>query len=132
MKTVKKLLLITGTVGILLILFAGITLIASAVPSKSNREDTKAIKGKLNSISTCCPGGDIIFDLENDGGKSYYINRGVEHGLVVQDLERQLLGKEITLLYHKGGWNVLNYRNQVQHVCEVQIDKKVLYTELVD
>lgn len=128
----KKLLLILGTFFTVLIIFAGVTFLTSAIPAHSQREDTKSINGKLTSLSTCCPGGDIIFNLENDNNKTYYINRGVQSGLVVKELENELKGKEVTLLYHKGGWNVMNFKKSLKHVCEVRMGNKVLYSELTN
>jgi hypothetical protein len=129
----KKLFEVLGLVFILLILFTGISFYMSAIPGQSKREDTKLISGKLRAISTCCPGGDIIFRLENPSDNSaYYINRGVENGLDANLLKDQLLEKEITIAYHKRGWNVMNFTNEAKHICEVRYGEQVLYTEITN
>ena len=53
---------------------------ASLSPAPAhNYENTVAITGVLESVSTCCPGGDVIFDLEGHDNR-YYINRALEEG----------------------------------------------------
>lgn len=90
------------------------------------------LKDKLISISSCCSGGDITFHMANDGNKSYYINRGTENGLDVKELEKDLIGKDIIIYYHRHSWNIINYRDQVRHICELRTNDKVYYTEIAD
>ena len=128
----KRLLTIFGATCVGLVLFTIVTLFSSAISSHGKRADTKEITAKLNAITTCCAGGDIIFHLDNQDNSSYYINRGVENGLKLEELQEALLDKEITVSYHKRGWNVLNYRNRAKHICEVRLENKVLYSEIRD
>jgi hypothetical protein len=128
----RNILIITGTVFITLWILAGISMIVSALPGTTQRKKTELITGKLQGISTCCAGGDIIFNLENSSNNTYYINRGLEKGLVVQTLKSELLNKEVTLSYHKRGWNIFNYENAAKHVCEVRLGNKVLYSEIIN
>lgn len=128
----KRILTIIGGTFLVLIVFSIISIFLSAIPGKTKRVDSKPLTGKLNAITTCCPGGDITFHMDNDGGKSYYINRGVESGLNVEQLQKELIGKTITVYYYRYGWNVINFRNQVQHICELRTKDKVYYTELID
>jgi len=128
----KKLLTVFGATCVGLVLFAIVTLFSSAIPSHSSRADTKEVTARLNSITTCCSGGDIIFHLKPDDDNSYYINRGVENGLRVNYFREALLNRDITISYRKGGWNILNYRNRAKHICEVRLEDKVLYSEIRD
>ena len=128
----KKLLTIFVTICLSLVLFGVVTLFTSAIPSHGRRADTKEITAKLNAITTCCSGGDIIFHLHNQDNSSYYINRGLENGLKLKELQEALLGKEVTVAYRNGGWNVLNYRNRARHICEVRLEGNVLYSEIRD
>lgn len=127
----KTLYIIAGTV-LAIVLLGIISLFLSAIPEKSNRADTKILKGKLISITSCCSGGDITFHMENDGSKSYYINRGIENGLNVTQLEKDLIGKNITIFYHKNSWNIINFRDQARHICELRTTDKIYYTEIAD
>ncbi|MBN8671516.1 MAG: hypothetical protein J0L80_12570 [Chitinophagales bacterium] len=127
----KALTIIAGTV-LAIVLSGIISLFLSAIPEKSNRADTKMLKGKLISITSCCSGSDIIFHIANDGSKSYYINRGIENGLDIKKLEKDLIGKQIIIYYHRHSWNIINYRDQIRHICELRTADKVYYTEIAD
>lgn len=127
----KTLTMIAGTV-LAIVLLGIISLFLSAIPEKSNRANTKMLKGKLLHITSCCPGGDITFHMANDEGRSYYINRGVESGLNIEQLEKELLGNDIIIYYHRHSWNIINYRDQVRHICELRTADKVYYTEIAD
>ena len=42
---------------------------------------------------------DIVFKLDNDNS-SYYINRGLEVGMDIDDLKEKLIGNTIEIKYH--------------------------------
>lgn len=128
----KKTLTIVAAAVSAIVLFGIISLFLSAIPEQSNRADTKMLKGKLLRITSCCPGGDITFHMANLEGRSYYINRGVESGLNIKQLEKELLGKDIIIYYHRHSWNIINYRDRIRHICELRTADKVYYTEIAD
>ena len=74
------------------------------------------------------PSGDIIIQLKNDN-TSYYINRGVESGLKITQLNVMLLNKQVELLTIKNP-NPLGGRAISKHIAQVKLDHKLIYSEL--
>ena len=73
---------------------------------------------------------DIAFRIENDE-TVYYINRVLEHGLELPQLERQLMGKEITISY-PDYWTPLDWNDKIKHIAKVEINGQVIFSELVN
>lgn len=71
---------------------------------------------------------DIIFQLA-DINKKFYINRGLEKGLSIDELNTALLQKEITIKYPKY-WTPLDFTNSIKHISKVEFKGKTIYTEL--
>jgi len=71
---------------------------------------------------------DIAFRIENDE-TVYYINRGLEQGLELAQLERQLMGKEITINY-PDYWTPLDWNDKIKHISRVEINGQVIFSEL--
>ncbi len=64
---------------------------------------------------------DIVF---SEGNKDfYYINRGLEQGLTIEDLQQQVLNKKVTLHLYK-----LWYGTS-EHISQLSVDGNVLFTE---
>ena len=70
---------------------------------------------------------DVCFRLQ-DSDKLYYINRGLEQGLVLEELRRDLLGQEITLKYPRY-WTPLDPANATRHVSKLEFGERVLFDE---
>ena len=73
---------------------------------------------------------DVAFRLENNE-TVYYINRGLEQGLELPQLERQLMGKEITI-YYPDYWTPLDWNDKIKHRAKVEINGQVIFSELVN
>ena len=110
--------------GLLVLVLA--VLIFRPVPTVSASEALVA-RGVVTAIYE---GGvhDIAFRLENDD-TVYYINRGLEQGLELPQLERQLMGKEITISY-PDYWTPLDWNDKIKHISRVEINGEVLFNEL--
>lgn len=70
---------------------------------------------------------DVFIQLENISTR-FYINRGLERGLDLQSLRRDLMGKEVTLKYPHY-WTPLDPMNSTRHVFKLELDGKVLFDE---
>lgn len=62
--------------------------------------------------------------------QNYYINRGVEAGLNIKDLNQRLVGQEVTLYFPKY-WTPLDWNNRVRHLSRVDHSGQIIYTELL-
>jgi hypothetical protein len=70
---------------------------------------------------------DVIFQfMESD--RLFYINRGLEQGLILEELQNRLMGKELTVYYPRY-WTPLDPRGSIKHVSTVEFDGQVLFDE---
>lgn len=70
---------------------------------------------------------DVCFRLK-DSDKLYYINRGLEQGLELDELRRDLVGREITLKYPRY-WTPLDPVNATRHISKLEFGERVLFDE---
>lgn len=75
-------------------------------------------------------GNDIIFIVENTNQK-FYINRGLENNLELEDLKNKLIGQVVTMKYPKY-WTPLDWNNSIRHISKLEFRDKVLFNELAD
>ncbi|MDC3242391.1 hypothetical protein OAT82_01810 [Flavobacteriaceae bacterium] len=73
-------------------------------------------------------GNDIVFVMENSG-RRFYINRGLENGLALNNLREKLIGNSITVKYPKY-WTPLDWNNSVRHISKVEFNGEALFNEL--
>lgn len=70
---------------------------------------------------------DVIFQfMESD--RLFYINRGLEQGLILEDLQHRLTGKELTVHYARY-WTPLDPGGSIKHIASVEFDGQVLFDE---
>ena len=122
MKKIVKTTLIT-----LSILFFIIALLIFRPVPIVTEDNTITEQGVVSSIYSN-EGNDIIFTIENTQ-RRFYINRGLENGLELNNLKQRLIGNEIVLKYPKY-WTPLDWNNTVRHVSKVQFKDEVLFNEL--
>ena len=122
MKKTAKIVLISCS--LLIILLAA--LILRPVPIVS---ESKAISesGIVKEIYTN-KGNDIIFIMENIE-RRFYINRGLEHGLELNNLKEKLIGNPIVVKY-PDYWTPLDWNNSIRHLSKVEYKDEVLFNEL--
>ena len=91
-----------------------------AIPHTPDRADCRLITGKVERIvaDSNTAGYDISFYLSGTK-RSYYINRGVQQKLPLQDWQKQLTNNEVTIAYYKNS----------THICELLFNNTVLYSE---
>ena len=71
---------------------------------------------------------DIVFLLENNPVR-YYINRGMEQFLLIDDLQVKMLGKKVLLKYPEY-WTPLDWNNRIRHISKVEFEGLVIFNEL--
>ena len=70
---------------------------------------------------------DIVLTMK-ENGNSYYINRGLEQGLSIQDLEKKLINQKVTIKY-PDFWSPLQTED-LKHLSKLIYQDQVIYTEL--
>ncbi len=90
-------------------------------------DDVMKIEGMVINIQEAS-GYDIVITLENDE-HYYYINRGMLHGLTVEQLNTDILNKKVTL-YAIKRWTIFTRDGNMGHIAKLLIDNKELYNEI--
>lgn len=111
--------------GFLLLILGFMTLRPVHIPRNVN--ECLVAKGKVVRIYE---GGikDVAFRLE--GNKTtYYINRGLEQGLDLTKLQKELLGNNVTIRYPKH-WTLLDPDNKIKHLSVLEYNGNEIYNEI--
>tara|TARA_R110002124_G_C8543402_1_gene478546 strand:- start:93 stop:464 length:372 start_codon:yes stop_codon:yes gene_type:complete len=122
MKKIAKIILISFSLIILIIA----VLIFRPVPIVSENE-TISENGIVAEIYSN-KGNDVIFIMENTERK-FYINRGLENGLELNNLKEKLIGNAIVVKYPKY-WTPLDWNNSVRHISKVEFNDEIVFNEL--
>lgn len=119
-KNRKRLLKIIGAiiaVPTLLVVFAFFA-IGPVDISKSNCQVREGIVERISEAASY----DVVVKLQDDDA-IYYVNRGLERGLELDDLKTQLEGKKVKL-WHAKSWHITG-----GHITQLEADKQIIYTE---
>ncbi len=93
------------------------------------------------SIENCAMHTGIVADVTAGGGEAdivihlknnhniYYINRGMEAGLSISTLQKQLVNKKADLLTIKH-WTPADPASRTKHIAKITVDSTVLYSEI--
>ena len=113
-------------VSFILIVLIIAVLIFRPVPIVS---ESKAISeiGIVKEIYTN-KGNDVIFIMLNTERK-FYINRGLEYGLELNNLKEKLIGNPIVMKYPKY-WTPLDWNNSIRHLSKVEFKNEIIFNEL--
>jgi hypothetical protein len=96
-------------------------------PVNTSRENSVKVKGKLTKIYDA-GNFDISFTLDNKKQR-YYINRGIESGLDVENLKEKLLNKNVTIHYAEH-WTLLAPGGlESMHMTQLKLNDSIIYTE---
>ena len=122
MKKIAKIVFISFS----LLIFILAVLIFRPVPIVS---ENKAIleSGIVKEIYSN-KGNDVIFVMENNE-RRFYINRGLENGLELNNLKEKLIGNEIVVKY-PNYWTPLDWNNSVRHISKVEFKDEIVFNEL--
>lgn len=109
------------------VVLAFCVLIFRPVPIPSNISECHKVVGVVMKIGE---GGtnDIKFRIK-DEQTVFYINRGMEYGLTIAELEDKLVGKEVTL-YYPDYWTPLDPYHSIKHLSQLEYQGEVLFTEI--
>lgn len=82
-------------------------------------------------VKTIYEGGenDVVFLLE-DNQTRYYINRGLEMGLNLESLQKELIGQEVLIKYPKY-WTPLDWNDEIKHLSKLVYGDSVYFNELL-
>ena len=122
MKKIIKITLVSFSLIILIIA----VLIFRPVPivSESNAISEIGIVKEIYSNK----GNDVIFVMENTD-RRFYINRGLENGLELNNLKEKLIGNSIVVKYPKY-WTPLDWNDKIKHISKVEFNNEILFNEL--
>jgi len=73
-------------------------------------------------------GFDIVITLKNDS-HYYYINRGLQQGLTIEKLQKEILNKKVAL-YPIHRWTIFTRDKIMGHVSKLMIGDRVIFNEL--
>ncbi len=90
-------------------------------------DDVIEITGRVIDIKEA-PGFDIVISLENDE-HYYYINRGLQYDLTIEQLSTDILNKRVTL-YAIKRWTIFTRDSNMGHVSKLMIHDNVIYNEI--
>lgn len=104
-----------------------VLLILALIPTNTSKENSVLVVGKVKSVNE---GGvkDLVIEFENSK-TTYYINRGFENGFEIQKSRKELLGKNVTLLYSKNWTPLAPFGTTSKHITLLSLNNKVLYSE---
>ena len=122
MRNIKKITLVS----LILIVSIIAVLIFRPVPIVS---ESKAISeiGIVKEVYSN-KGNDVIFIMLNTDRK-FYINRGLENGLELNNLKEKLIGNSIVMKYPKY-WTPLDWNNSIRHISKVELKNEIIFNEL--
>jgi len=91
-------------------------------------DDCVMIKGKVNHIFEAGV-KDICFRIKDKPQNVYYINRGLESGLDLENLRQDLLNQDVELYYVKH-WTPLDPKGQLSHIGKLTHNGEIVFDEL--
>lgn len=112
-------------IGMCFLIFASMIFRPVSIP-----EDPSELLVAEGQVVKIFEGGthDIAFRLKGDK-TMYYINRGMEYGLNLEELQNELTGNNVTIKYPEH-WTLLDPKNRVKHLCILEYNGKELFNEI--
>ncbi|WP_025664426.1 hypothetical protein [Aquimarina megaterium] len=90
-------------------------------------DDVMKIEGIVTNIQEGS-GFDIVITLKNDK-HHYYINRGLQYQLTVEQLRSDILNKRVTL-YGIERWTIFTRDKNMGHISKLIVDDIVIFNEI--
>lgn len=116
---------IIATITLAIIIF--IVLALRPLP-KANKNNCSKFIGIVSQVINGDGEGDIVIKIKKDKNY-YYINRAIDHGILVSDLKEKLINKEVELFTVKH-WTPLDPLSRTKHIAEIRIDGVLIYSEM--
>jgi len=121
MKWFKNALTIAGFLAVILLL-----IILTPVP-EAKENNCQEARGTVKHIFEAGT-KDVVFKL-NETDKTFYINRGLEQGLDLERLRRELVNQEVLIKYPKY-WTPLDPFNKTRSIAQLQNANKVIFSKI--
>ena len=119
MRKITKIILISFSLIIVVLVFRPVPIVSESKAISESGIVTEIYSNK---------GHDILFIMENNNRK-FYINRGLENGLELNNLRKKLIGNAIIVKYPKY-WTPLDWNNSIRHISKVEFKDEVIFNEL--
>lgn len=94
---------------------------------KATSTNSKTISGIVSNIQEVGT-NDIQIRLE-DNQQLYYINRGLESGLSLEQLQQELVGQVVSIEFPEY-WTPLDPNNSMRHISKLYTEQQVIFSEL--
>ena len=102
-------------------------LIFRPVPVPNSVDKCLVFEGEVQAIYEAGV-KDALF-VFRDSDRRFYINRGLEYGLDLEDLRENLTGRRVTVYYPKY-WTPLDPSNNIKHLSQLNLEGEVIWTEI--
>lgn len=109
-----------------IVLLIGIVYSSLPLPAASS-SNCEPVEGKVVKVENGSGASDVVIVLANDNAY-YYINRGLDRGVKLDALAKQLVDKTVTVYYIKH-WSILNFSGKTRHVARIVVNDEVAYNE---
>jgi len=120
----KKLLLFTLFIGLISFLSLSLRTVPSPTP-----ENCSSVEGIVEEVySPCCQ--DIFLKLKNSENL-FYINRGLEMGIKLDQMKNDLLDQTVHLL-QIDHWTPLDPGAHTNSLAQIQLDGQVYFSVMVE
>lgn len=98
-------------------------------PIPISRDNSIAINTTIDKVNKGSE-DNVIFKLNNASG-IFYINHGLQKGLDLDTLQKQLLNREVSILYLKSNFfSGFSPVKGTKYVTELKLGDQVIYSEL--
>jgi len=115
---------------VLVVMLAALIVFSLKPLPKASAENCASVKGKMVAVKKGGGPADIVLTMKGDDGY-YYINRGLEYGIKLNELTDQLLNKIVTVHYIRNR-SLLNFNSKTRHVARIETGGSVIYNEWGD
>ena len=95
--------------------------IAFLQPVDTSQENCLQVTGIIEAV-TESTSYDVTFKLKDDP-TIYYVNRELERGLELKDLQQTLIGQNISL------WYAQSWQSTSLHIAHIEVGEDVIYSE---
>lgn len=92
----------------------------------TSEDKCQEVSGSIKKIYE--RGEQDVFLILNGNKRQFYINRGLEKGLDLQEMKQKLQDEQVTLKLPRY-WTPLDPFNQTRHVAKLEWGSEVLYDE---
>lgn len=109
------------------LILVGLLSISRPVPVPTTETDCIVASGTVSAIYESGT-RDIAFRLK-ESEKVFYINRGLNAGLMLDTLRNKLMDRRVVFKYPRY-WTPLDPGSSTRHVSKVEFEGKTIYSEL--